>query len=55
MGTRILHIKKKILPGAVTGNLIFKNNKVDLKCENPKITMGPRVHFTFGLGAQKLK
>jgi hypothetical protein len=43
-GTRYVH-REKNLPGAVTGNLIFENNKIDLKCENPEITLGHGVLF----------
>jgi hypothetical protein len=49
-GTRFAH-PAKILPGAVTGNLIFKNNKVDLKCKNPKLTMGQGAFFIWTWGA----
>jgi hypothetical protein len=38
LGTRFAH-KEKFLPGAVTGKLIVENNEIDLKCENPKITI----------------
>jgi hypothetical protein len=41
---------KKILP-ATTGHLIFENNKVDLKCENPKMTMGQGAFFIWTWGA----
>ena len=50
LGTRFAH-KEKILPGAVTGNLIFNNNKVDLKCKNPEITMGQGAFFIWTWGA----
>lgn len=50
MGTRFAH-KDKFLPGAVTGNLIFKNNHVDLNCQNPKITMGHGAFFPWTWGA----
>jgi hypothetical protein len=49
-GTRFAH-NKKILPGAVTGNLIFENNKVDLKCKKPKLTMGQGAFFIWTWGA----
>jgi len=49
-GTRFAH-REKILPGAVTGNLIFQNNDVDLKCENPKMTMGQGAFFIWTWGA----
>ena len=44
LGTRFAH-REKILPGAVTGHLIFENNNVDLKCKNPEITMGQGAFF----------
>ena len=50
LGTRFAH-KDKILPGAVTGNLIFNNNKVNLKCKNPEITMGQGAFFIWTWGA----
>ncbi len=50
LGTRFAH-NEKILPGAVTGNLIFNNNKVDLKCKNPEITMGQGAFFIWTWGA----
>jgi hypothetical protein len=50
LGTRFAN-SKKILPGAVTGNLIFENNKVDLKCKNPEITMGQGAFFIWTWGA----
>ena len=50
LGTRFAH-SEKILPGAVTGHLIFENNKVDLKCKNPKITMGQGAFFIWTWGA----
>jgi hypothetical protein len=50
LGNRFAH-KEKILPGAVTGNLIFNNNKVDLKCRNPEITMGQGAFFIWTWGA----
>jgi len=50
LGNRFAH-KEKILPGAVTGNLIFSNNQVDLKCKNPEITMGQGAFFIWTWGA----
>jgi hypothetical protein len=50
LGTRFAH-NEKILPGAVTGNLIFNNNKVDLKCKNPEISMGQGAFFILTWGA----
>jgi hypothetical protein len=50
LGNRYVH-REKILPGAVTGNLIFENNKVDLKCKNPEITVGHGVLFAWTWGA----
>lgn len=50
LGTRFIN-KKKILPGAVTGLLIFENNEVDLPCDNPKITMGQGAFFIWTWGA----
>jgi hypothetical protein len=50
LGTRFAH-KEKLLPGAVTGHLIFENNKVDLKCKNPEITLGHGVLFPWSWGA----
>lgn len=50
LGTRFAH-SKKILPGAVTGHLIFENNNVDLKCKNPKISMGQGAFFIWTWGA----
>ncbi len=50
LGTRFAH-REKILPGAVTGNLIFNNNKVDLRCKNPEITMGQGIFFIWTWGA----
>jgi hypothetical protein len=48
-GTRFIN-KEKILPGT-TGNLVFENNEVDLRCENPKITMGQAAFFFWTWGA----
>ncbi len=50
LGTRFAH-KEKFLPGAVTGKLLVENNEIDLKCENPKITMGHGVFFPWTWGA----
>jgi len=50
LGTRFAH-REKILPGAVTGHLIFENNNVDLKCKNPEITMGQGAFFIWTWGA----
>jgi hypothetical protein len=50
LGTRFAH-KEKFLPGAVTGNLVVENNGVDLKCANPKITMGHGVFIPWTWGA----
>ena len=50
LGTRFAH-KEKFLPGAVTGKLVVENNEIDLKCENPKITMGHGVFFPWTWGA----
>ena len=50
LGTRFAH-KEKFLPGAVTGKLIVENNEIDLKCENPKITMGHGVFLPWTWGA----
>ena len=50
LGTRYAH-REKFLPGAVTGNLIFENNKVDLKCNNPEITVDYGVLLLWTWGA----
>jgi hypothetical protein len=50
LGTRFAH-SKKIIPGAVTGHLIFENNNVDLKCKNPEITMGQGAFYIWTWGA----
>jgi hypothetical protein len=50
MGTRFAH-KEKILPGGTTGNLIVAENNIDLRCENPKMTMGQGVFFLWTWGA----
>ena len=49
-GTRFAH-REKVLPGAVTGNLIVNNNEIDLKCKNPESTMGQGVFFIWTWGA----
>ncbi|MCP3887276.1 MAG: right-handed parallel beta-helix repeat-containing protein [Desulfobulbaceae bacterium] len=50
LGNRFVHMEK-ILPGAVTGRLIFNNNSVDLKCKKPEITMGQGVYSIYTWGA----
>jgi hypothetical protein len=50
LGTRFAYTEK-ILPGAVTGHLIFANNKVDLKCTNPEITLGQGAFIIWTWGA----
>ena len=50
LGSRFAH-REKILPGAVTGNLIVNDNNIDLKCENPKMTMGQGVFCLWTWGA----
>ena len=50
LGSRFAH-REKILPGAVTGHLIVENNKIDLKCKNPEITMGQGVFYLWTWGA----
>jgi len=50
LGSRFAH-REKILPGAVTGNLIVSDNNIDLRCENPKMTMGQGVFFLWTWGA----
>lgn len=50
MGSRFAH-REKILPGAVTGNLVVNDNNIDLRCENPKMTMGQGVFFLWTWGA----
>jgi len=49
-GTRFV-TKAKLMPGAVTGNLIFENNEVDLKNDRPQITLGQGVFFVLTWGA----
>jgi hypothetical protein len=48
-GTRFVH-RENILPGT-TGHLVFENNEVDLKCDNPKVTMGQGAFFIWTWGA----
>ncbi len=50
LGNRFVHLEK-VLPGAVTGRLIFNNNSVDLKCEEPELTMGQGVFAIYTWGA----
>jgi hypothetical protein len=50
MGTRFAH-KDKILPGGTTGNLIVAENNIDLRCENPEMTMSQGVFFLWTWGA----
>ena len=50
MGSRFAH-SEKILPGATTGHLIVNDNNIDLRCENPKMTMGQGVFFLWTWGA----
>jgi len=50
LGTRFAH-REKILPGATTGNLIVTDNNIDLRCKNPKMTMGQGVFFLWTWGA----
>lgn len=50
LGTRFAH-REKIIPGAVTGNLVFSNNVVDLYCEKPELTMGQGAFFIWTWGA----
>lgn len=49
-GTRFAH-KEKFLPGAVTGNLVVENNFINLRCENPRMTMGHAIFFPWTWGA----
>jgi hypothetical protein len=49
-GTRFAH-QDKILPGATTGNLIVTDNNIDLRCENPEMTMAQGVFFLWTWGA----
>jgi hypothetical protein len=49
-GTRLV-TKTKLMPGAVTGNLIFENNEVDLKNDKPQITLGQGVWTVLTWGA----
>ena len=50
MGSRFAH-REKLLPGATTGHLIVSDNNIDLRCENPKMTMGQGVFFLWTWGA----
>jgi len=50
LGTRFAH-REKFLPGGTTGLLTFENNEVDLKCANPKITMGQGAFYLWTWGA----
>jgi hypothetical protein len=50
LGSRFAH-REKILPGAVTGNLIVNDNNIDLRCKNPKMTMSQGVFFLWTWGA----
>ena len=49
-GNRFVH-KEKILPGATSGHLIVSDNNIDLRCKNPKMTMGQGVFFLWTWGA----
>jgi hypothetical protein len=49
-GTRFV-TKTKLMPGAVTGNLIFENNEVDLRTDKPQITLGQGVFTVLTWGA----
>jgi hypothetical protein len=51
-GTRFVH-QEKILPTA-TGKLIFANNRVDLKNQNPTMIMGQGAFFIWTWGADIL-
>ena len=46
--------RKKILPGAATGKLIFTNNRVDLKNQNPTKILGHGALFLWTWGADIL-
>lgn len=48
-GTRFIN-RGKILPGT-TGHLVFEDNEVDLKCDDPKKTMGQGAFFIWTWGA----
>lgn len=50
IGTYFAH-KEKNLPGAVTGRLIVENNHVDLKCNDPRMTLGYGVFVARTWGA----
>jgi hypothetical protein len=49
-GTRFV-TKTKLMPGAVTGNLVFENNEVDLSTDKPQITLGQGVFTVLTWGA----
>ena len=49
-GTRLV-TGNKLVPGAVTGTLIFEDNEVDLKTDNPEMTFGHGVWFVLTWGA----
>ncbi len=49
-GTYFAH-SEKILPGATTGHLIVNDNNIDLRCKNPKMTMGQGVFSLWTWGA----
>jgi len=51
LGTRFTSKKKAVVPGAVTGHLIFQNNIVDLENDKPQITLGQGVWFNLTWGA----
>ncbi len=44
-------IPESVVPGAVTGRLIFEDNEFDLICDNPKKTMGQGVWIFWTWGA----
>ena len=50
MGTRFAH-REKILPGGTTGHLVVNDNNINLRCDNPKMTMGQGVFFLWTWGA----
>jgi len=49
-GTRLV-TGNKLVPGAVTGTLIFENNEVDLQTDRPQMTFGHGVWFVLTWGA----
>jgi hypothetical protein len=49
-GTRLV-TKTKLMPGAVTGNVIFENNEVDLTNDKPQATLGQGVWTVMTWGA----